>query len=199
MLKAKLLGLIVTLMLASMAAVRVGAQQATVELIPASYTVLNVGLTFSVNVTVHDVENLYGFEFKLFYPNDILNGTNVKEGVFLKTGGVYTWFYMAAFTDNYNATHGLLNLLCTRTGANGTGVDGAGTLATVTFKSVSANGPSKLGLTDVKLSDPDSNAIPYTALDGEITVLPEFSSIMILPIIMAFTITAIIMSKKTRN
>lgn len=196
--KAKSLTFILTIVLASMAIVRAGAQQATVQVVPAAYTVPNVGLTFDVNVTVQGVENLYGYEFKLFYSNDILNGTSVKQGPFLKTGGFSTLFHVAAFTDSYNSSHGLLNLFCLRT-ANATGVNGAGTLATVTFKSTSANGPSALSLADVKLSTPDATSIPVATFDGEVTVLPEFSSALILPMIMALTIVAVMISKKTRN
>lgn len=197
--KARLLIFIATLMFASMTITRAGAQQATVEVVPASYTVLDVGLSFSANVTVQGVENLYGYELKLFYSNDILNGTSVTQGPFLKTGGASTFFYVAAFTDGYNATHGLLNLVCSRTAANATGVNGTGTLVTVTFKSVSANGPRSLILADIKLSDPNSTAIPYAALDGEVTVLPEFPAALLIPLFMALTLVAIMLSKKTGN
>jgi hypothetical protein len=190
---------ILALMLASMIIMRAGAQQATVEVVPASYTVPNVGLTFSANVTVQGVENLYGYEFKLFYSNDILNGTSVTQGPFLKTGGASTFFYVAEFTDGYNATHGLLNVVSLRTATNATGVNGTGTLATVTFKSVSANGPRNLSLADVKLSDPNSTPIPYAALDGEVTVLPEFPATLLIPLFMALTLVAIMLNKKTGN
>jgi hypothetical protein len=185
--------------LASMVIMLAGAQQATVEVVPASYTVPNVGLIFNASVTVQAVENLYGCEFKLFYSNDILNGTSVTEGPFLKTGGVSTFFYVAAFTDDYNVTHGLLNLVCARTGSKTAGVNGTGTLATAAFKSISANGPRTLSLADVKLSDPNSTAIPFAALGGEVTVVPEYPAALILPIFMVLALVAVILSKKTRN
>ena len=184
------------LVLAGVAVMQAAAQQATVELTPASYTVPNVGLAFNVNVTVGDVENLYGYEFKLFYSKDILNGTSVTEGSFLKTGGVSTFFFVANFTDNYNATHGYVHVSATRMG-NVSGANGTGTLATVSFKSVSTDGPRILHLADVKLSDPDSTAIPFAAVDGEVTVLPEFPAALIPALLAALSLVAVGLSRKT--
>lgn len=174
------------------------AQQATVQVVPASYTVSNVGLAFNVNVTVQGVENLYAYEFKLYYPNNVLNGTSATEGPFLKTGGVQTFFALATFADNYNATYGLLNILCTRVG-NVTGVNGSGTLVAITFKSTSTSGPEALRLADVKLSDPNPTAIPFTSADGEVTVVPEFSLALILPLLIVSTLAAIAIGKRIRN
>jgi hypothetical protein len=187
-----------TILLLSICMSQSQAQQATVRVVPASYTVPNVDLAFSVNVTVEDVENLYGYEFKLYYSNDILNGSSVTEGPFLKTGGISTFFYLAAFNDNYNATHGLANVLCLRTAANATGVNGTGTLATINFRSTSANGPRILHMEDVKLSDSNSTAIPDTVLDGEVTVLPEFPTFLMLPLFMALSIIIVALITKIK-
>jgi hypothetical protein len=174
------------------------AQEAVVQVIPASYTVPNVGLTFNVSVTVQNVNDLFGFEFKLHYPNNILNGTSVTQGSFLKAGGIQTFFVVPSFTDHYNATHGILNILCSRIG-NVSGVSGSGTLATATFRSTSTNGPKILHLADVKLSDSTPAAIPFAASDGEVTVVPEFPVIMILPLFVILTSAAILSGKKILN
>jgi hypothetical protein len=186
------------LMLVSMIVIQAGAQQAAVQLVPASYTVSSVGLTFNVNVTVQGIENLYGYEFKLYYPNNVLNGTSATQGTFLKTGGVSTFFSVSTFADNYNVTHGLLNIFCTRMG-NVLGVTGSGTLVIVTFKTTSTSGPEALHLADVKLSDPNSTAIPSTAVDGEIIVVPEFSLALILPLLVVSTLMAIALRNRMRN
>jgi hypothetical protein len=191
--------LFLAFVLACVTATQTSAQQATVRVVPASQTVPNVGLTFSVNVTVEGVENLYGYEFKLYYPNALLNGTSVTEGPFLKTGGVPTVFSVAKFTDNYNATHGLSNVFCLRTGSDTPGVNGSGTLATITFKSTSTNGPRILHLGDVQLSDPTPASIPFIAADGEVTVVPEFPIALTLPLLIVLTLLAIMLGKKTRN
>lgn len=197
--KAGMLTFFFTLAVASTVVMQAGAQQATVEVIPTSYTVLNVGLTFNVNVTIQSVENLYGYEFKLYYPNDILNGTDATQGSFLKTGGVLTFFTVASFADDYNASNGILNVLCTRVGSHVLGVNGSGTLVTVTFKSTSTNGPKALHLDDVKLSDSNLTAIPFTAVDGGVTVIPEFPVALVLPLLIVSTLVAITLGKRIRN
>jgi hypothetical protein len=198
-LKEKRLAFLLALMLASVTMIQTKAQQATVSAVPASYTVPNVGMTFNVSVTIQSVNDLYGYEFKLYYPNDILNGTNVAQGPFLKTGGVPTLFDVAHFTDNYNATHGLLNILSLRTVQSAPGVNGSGTLAIITFKSTSNDGPKTLHLADVKLSDSNDSAIPCTTVDAEVTVVPEFPVALILPLLTMLTLVALALGKKIRN
>jgi hypothetical protein len=173
------------------------AQQATVEVVPASYTVPNVGLTFNVNVTIQNVENLTGYQFDLYYPNDILNGTSVTEGPFLKAGGTSTFFDLAEFTDDYNTTCGVVNVLDLN--ENDTGVSGSGTLVTITFKSTSTNGTGTLNLAGVMLSDPNGGPISFTSADGEVTVVSEFPLGLLLPLLMALTLVALALGKKIRN
>lgn len=183
-----------TLFLTGMTVMPVGAQQATVSVFPASYTVPDIGLTFTVNITVQNVHDLYGWELKLYYPNDILNGTSVTEGPFLKTEGIFTFFQTPEFKDSYNETHGRLTALCLRIGEV-PGVDGNGVLATITFNSTSTNGPEALHLDNVELSDSDADKIPCTTVDGEITVIPEFPAALILPLLTVLTSVAIALKK----
>jgi|SRR5271157_729804 len=188
-----------TILFISMTVSQAGAQQATVQVAPASYTVLNVGLTFTVNITVQNVENLYGYGFELYYPNDVLNGTRATEGSFLKTGGISTFFSVANFTDNYNATDGLLNVFCSRLG-NVQGVNGSGTLVTVTFESTSTNALSEtLQLANVDLSDPTPAVIPSTTVNGEVRVIPEFSAALILPFLIISASAALILKKEKKK
>lgn len=196
--KTKILTLLLALVLAYSVIIQAEAQQATVQVIPASYTVPNVGATFDVNVTVQNVNDLFGFEFKLYYPNNILNGTSATQGLFLKAGGIQTFFVVNNFTDHYNATHGVLNILCSRMG-NVSGVNGSGTLATATFRSTSTNGPKILHLTDVKLSDPTPAAISFTTADGEVTVIPEFLTALVLPLLIVSATVAIALENRSRN
>jgi hypothetical protein len=186
------------LILVSVVTTQARAQQAKVEVVPAYYPVPNVGLTFNVNVTIQDVENLSGYEFKLYYPNDVLNGTSVTEGPFLKTGGASTFFLKANFTDNYNDTNGIVNILCLRMPPAGP-MNGNGTLVMITFKATSPSGPRTLHLADVKLSDPDSAPIPFTTTDGQVTVIPEFPVALLLPLLATLTLVALVLRKKIRS
>jgi len=124
--------------------------------------------TFSINITVSNVYDLAGWEFKLHYQSAFLNGTSVLEGPFLKQGGK-TFFYVVNFTDNYNATHGLVWATCALLGAV-PGVNGSGTLATITFKAKQP-GMSMLSLTDTLLSNSKANAIPHTSMNGKAYIL----------------------------
>ena len=172
--------------------------QTLVYVFPEAYTVPSIGSTFSLDISIQNVTNLYAWELKLYYPNSVLNGTTVTEGPFLKAGGVSTFFFWPEFTDNYNATQGRLHVACTRTG-DVMGVDGDGVLATITFNSTSNDGPKSLHLADVKLSDPNATKIPFVTVDGEVTVLPEFSTTLILPLLVMISLTAIILRKKMVN
>jgi len=182
--------------LASIAITHVGAQQATVYVFPASYTVSSIGLPFTVNISIQNVNNLYGYEFKLYYPNDFLNGTSVTDGPFLKTGNVSTFFYISQFTDAYNETHGLVNVFCLR--LVDVGVDGNGVLTTITFNSTLSSSPEILHLVDVKLSDPDAQPIPCTTLNGEVSVVPEFPTAFFLLFLMVLTSMLIVLRKTVR-
>jgi hypothetical protein len=134
---------------------------------PETYTVQGIGKTFTINISVAEVTNLWGWEFKLFYNSAYLNCTSVGEGPFLKTAGD-TFFYLVNMTDNYNATHGYIHALCILTyvipGANGNG-----TIAIITFKSV-APGTSVLHLTETKLKNSGGDYIPHETYDGTVIV-----------------------------
>ncbi len=129
-------------------------------------TVTSIGDTFSVNITISDVIDLAGWEFKLYYLPSNLNGTNLEEGPLLKEGGS-TFFAVINFTDNYNSTHGLAWVTCALL-SHSPGVNGGGTLAVVTFEA-KQRGISVLSLADTLLSD--SEPIPHTALNGTVYVL----------------------------
>jgi hypothetical protein len=187
-----------TIALMCMMVNRAGAQQATVSVVPASSTVPSVGSTLSVNVTVESVENLYGLQFTLYYPNNLLNGTKATKGPFLDTGGAISTLLVSNFTDSYNATYGLLRVLCLRTG-DVPGVNGSGTLATINFKSISTGGPAVLHLDEVALSDPNMTAISSTTVDGEVTVIPEYSALLILPLLIASSSVALVFRKRIFN
>lgn len=195
--KTKLLAFFLTLIVVCIAIVHAEAQQALIQVIPASYTVQNVGLTFNINVTIQNVNDLFGYEFKLYYPNNVLNGTSVTQGSFLKTGGIQTFFVVPTFNDQFNATHGILNVLCSRMG-NVSGISGSGTLVTAIFTSTSTDGPKTLSLHDVKLSDSNLSAIPFTTSDGEVTVIPEFPAIWILPVLGILTLAAAALGKNRK-
>jgi hypothetical protein len=134
---------------------------------PETCNVAGVGQTFTINITVANVTNLWGWEFKLFYDSIQLNGTALVEGPFLQTAGE-TFFWEVNFTDNYNATHGYVYAFCVLTHVI-PGANGNGTIAKITFKSM-APGTSVLHLTETKLKNSGGDYIPHQTYDGTVIV-----------------------------
>jgi hypothetical protein len=168
-------------------------QTTTLSVQPTNSFGINLGDTFSVNITVSNVTDLDGWQFNLYYQSTILNATNYSEGPFLKTGGSTTFFSTVNFTDHYNATYGVVTLNDLRMSIP-TGVNGSGTVATINF-TVIGSGSSVLhldpsGFVPTKLVDSNNALIPFTMIDGEAPVIPEFPSFLVLPILMIATLLA---------
>jgi hypothetical protein len=144
----------------------------TIQLVPSTTTV-GSGTTFTLDVTVTDVTDLAVWEFRLFYLNTILNCTNITEGPLLKAGG--STFFDSTIRNAYNATHGWLLAGSTLLGQV-PGVNGTGTLATITFQTVAAgdtplqfsNDPLVTFLLDS--SPPPRHSIPFITIDGTVRV-----------------------------
>lgn len=139
---------------------------ATLYVDPPSTTV-DIGESFSVNVSVADVTDLGGWEFKLYYRNNILTAVTAIEGPFLKQGGS-TVFFTVELNNNYNTTHGRIWLTCVLL-EGVPGVNGSGTLATINFQAV-GGGNTTLHLTDTVLGDSQANLIDHTTTNGTVEV-----------------------------
>jgi hypothetical protein len=145
---------------------------------PASLT--DPSSPFTVDINVSNVEDLYGWEFKLYYNSTILSNSSVTEGAFLSSAGS-TFFNVLNNTDTYNATHGRFWVSCTLLGHTA-GKTGGGTLATITFTVDGNSGTTPLALDDTKLV---GYVFAYTTLvqmshnttDGQVSItstVPEF-------------------------
>jgi len=146
----------------------VHAEEASIQVDPQISTV-KVGEAFTVNVTVNDVTDLAVWEVQLYYLNTVLNCTNVAEGPFLKQGG--NTFFASLVNNTYNTTHGRVLMGATLIGLI-PGVNGSGTLGTVTFQAI-GGGDTPLHLTATTLLDstePPRNPIPHTTIDGAVHV-----------------------------
>jgi hypothetical protein len=145
---------------------------------PASLT--DPSSPFTVNIDVSTVDDLYGWEFKLYYNTTILSNGSVTEGSFLGGPGPSTFFSVLNNTDTYNATHGRFWVTCTKLG-NIAGTTGSGTLATIGFTVDGPGGTTPLDLTDTKLIGYVQSAqalvqMNHTTTDGQVTIsgAPEF-------------------------
>jgi len=147
-----------------------GDATSTVIFIEPQLTIVEIFHTFQINISISEVTDLAGWDFKLYYPNSLLNATEITEGPFLKTAGD-TFFTVKEFTDNYNETHGRIWAVCVLQG-QGSGATGNGTLATITFKA-KLDGIATLHLAETDLIDSKipPNHIIHTTIDGVVEVL----------------------------
>jgi hypothetical protein len=140
--------------------------------LPAPSTVLSVepktiqgatGQTFTVNVSISNVTDLYGWQLDFSWNPSLLNVTNIIEGPMLKSSSNSTYF-----SPKVNNAAGNLSALCTRSysfGSNVTGVSGSGTLMTMQFKVISS-GECELNLYDTQLANSTDGPINHTVQDG---------------------------------
>ena len=136
-----------------------------VQIIPSYCQVENISEPFSLNLTITNVTDLYGWEVKVYYLNTIVECTNITEGSFLKSENDTFWFPIV--NNTYNATYGRIHVACSLKGMI-PGVNGSGTLATLTFQAKSC-GNTTLQLVDTKLADsniPYHNPILHTTING---------------------------------
>jgi hypothetical protein len=121
------------------------------------------GQSFTVNVSISNVADLYGWQLELSWNSSVLNAKNVTEGPMLRSSGNSTFF-----SPELNNAAGNLSVVCTRLltfGSTVTGVSGHGTLMTIQFE-VIGSGACDLNLYDTKLIDSNERVISCTVQDG---------------------------------
>jgi len=140
----------------------------TVTISP-SQTTLYKHQTFSVNVTLAEVTDLYGWEFKVCWDNSILNLTSAQTFT-PETWCQNTFEAGDGIQNNFSETQGrywkAMSALNPALPFNGNM-----TLVTLTFEALKA-GTTTLSLQDTKLSDSEASAINHTDCDGSVTVMP---------------------------
>lgn len=117
---------------------------------------LKQGATFSVNVKITDVVNLYGYEFKLQYDTTLLTATEVVVGSFFEPG-------YEVWKNEINDAAGYTWLGVTQSPKENTGVSGSGTLAVIAF-TVDTPGEFHFSLYDTKLGDTGGQPIPHNII-----------------------------------
>ena len=127
------------------------------------------GETFTVNVNVTDVTNLYGFEFYLSYNSTLLNATEVSIVPFLNEP------YKANVT-NIDPIIGVSVRVISDAPAEP--VNGSAPLATITFR-IEDKGMSTLGLYNTTLLDPSLAKIAHATMNGTFANVRLGSSIFL--------------------
>ncbi|MFP3985077.1 MAG: cohesin domain-containing protein [Candidatus Bathyarchaeia archaeon] len=176
------------------------AQNTMVYIDPPFHEAQQVGQTFSINVSISNVENLYGYDFILWYNTTLLDCINVewpRGHLLTPTLNPSNIWKIKALNETIGAVRVVATLLGDEPSKNGSGI-----LVTITFHTNAIGGPSLLRLHwpgydyPVKLSDKDANPISCQATDGEVTVIPELSLLSVTLLAMITTLTIIILRKK---
>ena len=142
------------------------AETATVVYIDPELTLTQLNTTFSVNISIAEVTDLCSWQAYIYYRNEILKATGYAEGPFLKSHG--PTLFDGGYDNNYNETHGEIWMYCLRTWS-GAGVNGSGTLATVTFEA-KMGGTTPLSLANTILGNSTAQRISHTTADGIVEV-----------------------------
>jgi len=138
--------------------------------------IVNKHQTFSVDITITDVTDLYSYQFYLNYNSTLLNctGVDLPPGHFLEPLEPDNILIVEqVYNNTYNATHGRLGVAATLLGDE-PGKNGSGTLATINFKAL-AVGSTTLHFYDIVICNSVPEAMPVITVDGSVTVHPTLT------------------------
>jgi general secretion pathway protein D len=150
---------------------------------------VSVDQIFTVPVNIADVSDLYAFQFDLAFDPTILQLLSISEGSFLPSAG--STIFIPGTIDNIggNATSNADTLVGDIPGASGDG-----DLVDFTFQAINP-GASPLALSNGILLDSGFNFIPFTTMDGSVTV-PEPAG---LSWIGCLAVTGMLLAKRWRR
>lgn len=165
----------------------------------------DVGETFSVNLTIVDVQNLYGIEVALYWNASMLRVVNVdlRLGVESYPDGVLhelSWARILVVENNVTQKEGEYRLAATSM-SPAPSFYGSGNVVRIIFNATSS-GYSKLDL-ETKLFDYPpldreprvSLQIAHTTIDAFTAIIPEISSATFLALFMLSLLLAVAFSK----
>lgn len=150
--------------------VALSSASALIAVSPSSYN-LNIcpGNTFSINISLSEIADVYGFQFDLSYDSNVLEAISVDNGTLLSNNGQYNTFCIQPDLS----TSGLIkNVACTRIGDQ-TSTPSSGLLSIINFRLknlVSYPKTSNLVLYNVKIVNGDNNSLDNTTQNGQVTI-----------------------------
>jgi general secretion pathway protein D len=134
-------------------------------------TSVSAGDTFSLDVFITDVTDLYAYQFDVSFDPGVLSAQDLTEGSFLATGGAT--FFIPGSIDN---VAGLISFTATTLLGPDPGVSGNGTLAVVEFSAI-GTGTSPIDLSNVLLLDSTIIDITADVVAGAVDVQDNGGSI----------------------
>jgi len=126
-------------------------------------TTKTVGTTFTINIKVKDVTDLFGFEFFLNYTASVLNVLNTSET--FTTKGSFFPHDQVPWHNETNNNLGFIWYAASVPFGSTTGVDGSGILVTIPFN-VTSVGESSLDLCKTILINHSGYDIAHKVYDG---------------------------------
>ena len=158
----------------------------------------NVGETFTFNITIVDVQNLYGVEVTLYWNSSLLKPVNIDIRLGQTDGVLYNPIYIVE-----NSTREGEYVLAAMSYAPAPSFNGSGNIVRITFNATNS-GDSKLDLETLLWDYPppdrephESLPIEHTTVDGFFNIIPEFPNTIILTVFMILITLAVILYKKT--
>jgi Cohesin domain/PEP-CTERM motif len=173
--KSRMLGMALTVF-AIIALTSLTAHADPVVIVQPSSAVVGVNQTFSLNISISNVSNLFAYQFSLRFDPTVLSTNSISEGSFLAGGGG-TFF----IPGTINNAAGTITLTANTLLGPVSGVSGSGVLATFNFSSLGV-GSSPITIFDVTLLDSNLNPIATSVQGGNVTVnsVPEPASLLLL-------------------
>ena len=129
-----------------------------------SEPIIHVGDTFTLDLSAEDVYDLAGWQFDITFNPNLLQALEIREGSFLKKDGEST-FYRKGVINNREGE--ITRLSSAR--LSGAGVNGEGTLLSVTFRAI-AGGESLLKLNNFQFGSGTGGVIPTSSHEVAISI-----------------------------
>ncbi|MEQ1559131.1 MAG: cohesin domain-containing protein [Methyloglobulus sp.] len=143
------------------------AQAASISMTPSSLTV-NQGQSFSLDINIGGVSDLYGFQVDLQFSPSLFAVNSVSQGTLLPSGGATLFF--GGDIDN---TAGTVSSIADSLTGPIAGVTGDGLLATISFTAL-ASGSSGIGTVNAIFLDSLGNDIVIDKINtADVTVTPS--------------------------
>ncbi|RLI39970.1 hypothetical protein DRO69_13570, partial [Candidatus Bathyarchaeota archaeon] len=167
----------------------------------------NIGQTFTINITITNAHDVAGIQFRVEWNNTVVTclETIMPDGHFMDPEGVEAaednlWIIYNRKGDGYAEYAVTYYDMAAAQGRGTVPRTGDGVLVTLTMN---ATNP---GVTTVNfvpdetiIGDAEGNPLTVTMQDGTINVIPEFTTIIAMIILLTATTTMIALKKINRN
>lgn len=160
-----------------------------------------LGETITLNITISNVQNLYGVDVTLFWDPSVLTFQNVNLhlGVESHPGGVLhetTSAEIFVQNNSMNQENGEYHLVATSV-APAQSFSGSGNIATLSFNVTDVGHSDLILMSELGDYNPSgSNLIDHKDVDGSVdSVIPEFPSAIVIGIIVVLVTAAAIVYK----